>query len=89
MPRRRCAGCGRIAAKPELLRLAIAADGARPLAVIDRARTMPGRGAYVCAGEDGAPRASCVELGVRRNAFARTLRAPVALDPEIVESVSR
>jgi predicted RNA-binding protein YlxR (DUF448 family) len=46
VPRRRCVGCGRIAPKRELLRIA-AAPGARR-AVLDPACVLPGRGAYLC-----------------------------------------
>ncbi len=50
MPRRRCVGCGRIAPKSELLRIAATHDdgGRSRRAVIDLAGTLPGRGAYLC-----------------------------------------
>lgn len=56
MPRRRCVGCGRIAPKSELLRIAAARDdgGRSRRAVIDPAGTLPGRGAYLCRLEGGA-----------------------------------
>jgi predicted RNA-binding protein YlxR (DUF448 family) len=84
-------GCGRVAAKSELLRIAIArtADGT-VLAVADDSATMPGRGAYLClAADDSGPAERCVALANRRGAIARTLRARVPLDPKLVESVSR
>ncbi len=92
MPRRRCVGCGRIAPKHELLRVAVeppaASAGAR--AVIDAQARMPGRGAYLCAqAGSGRPDAACVALAERRRAIPRALRAAVTLDPEIVESVGR
>ncbi|HMD56347.1 MAG TPA: YlxR family protein [Solirubrobacteraceae bacterium] len=92
MPRRTCVGCGRIAAKGELVRLAAARryDAAGPLAVIDDSGTMPGRGAYLCRSDVAPhPAAECLARALRRGALARTLRAPVTLDPKIVESMSR
>jgi hypothetical protein len=53
---------------------------------------LPGRGAYVCRADNGDPAhaaPACVTLAVRRGAIQRSLRAPVTLDPKIVESVSR
>lgn len=38
-------------------------------------RTLPGRGAWLCAGSSG-----CLDVAVRRKAFARALRAPVSDD---------
>ncbi len=94
MPRRRCVGCGRIAAKAELVRIALAPQAedrreASVRAVEDRDGTMPGRGAYLCRAGDGGPASACVALALRRRAIQRTLRAPVSVDPKIVESVSR
>jgi predicted RNA-binding protein YlxR (DUF448 family) len=97
VPRRRCVGCGRVAAKHELLRIALAGPqsaprgaGARPATVIDRDARLPGRGAYVCA-TPGArePARACAALAVKRGGIQRTLRARVSLPPEIVESVGR
>ena len=91
MPRRRCIGCGRIAPKAELMRLAIATeghDGGRR-AVCDRHAIMPGRGAYLCVGESsGAPRSECLAPAVRRGALSRALRCKVSLDDELVESMN-
>ena len=92
MPRRRCAGCGRVAPKTELLRLTAqrSAPGAPAIAVRDDAGRLPGRGAYLCldAPRD-APAPACLKEAMRRGGIARTLRATVALDAEIVESVGR
>jgi predicted RNA-binding protein YlxR (DUF448 family) len=97
MPRRRCVGCGRVAPKTELLRLAISerrsfeqsADRPRR-AVLDRGATMPGRGAYLChVAASGEPAADCVDLATRRGALARALRCAVKIDPELLESISR
>ncbi len=92
MPRRRCVGCGRIAPKAELLRLAIARDGesSQPLAVGDTAAVMPGRGAYLCRGSAPAGAdAACVQSALRRGGVSRALRCRVTLDPKLVESISR
>jgi hypothetical protein len=64
-------------------------DGDSPRAVIDRAGTMPGRGAYICEGADpGEPAADCLSLATRRGGISRALRCRVTIDPELVESVS-
>jgi len=97
VPRRRCVGCGHVAPKTELLRLAVSdqrsagerGDGLRR-AVLDWAATMPGRGAYLCrAGAPGQPAADCVALATRRGGLARALCCAVKIDPELLESVSR
>jgi len=92
-------GCGRRAGKDELVRLAVselrehdahAEHNAAKLAVIDRDGRMGGRGAYLCRGADGElPDADCLARAVRRGSVGRTLRASVALDPKLVESVGR
>jgi uncharacterized protein len=65
-------GCGRHAPKDELLRL-VARDGMLVLGPTD-----PGRGAYTC------PRLACFERAASKNAFNRTLRETVRVDPELV-----
>jgi uncharacterized protein len=84
VPRRRCVGCGRVAPKPELLRLAISRDADERRArraVIDAACVMPGRGAYLCRGTAAlAPDPACLQLATRRGAVARALRRSVELD---------
>lgn len=95
MPRRRCVGCGRIAPKSELLRLAATAHGAASeqdartrCAVADHAATMPGRGAYLCLGSDPQlPVAECLTRAIQRGGIARALRSRVTVDPKLVESV--
>ena len=65
-------------------------DGAARRAVLDRANSMPGRGAYLCRdGASGQPVAKCLSLSLRRGGIARALRCAVTVDPELVESVSR
>ena len=95
VPQRRCVGCGHVAAKSELVRLAAAehrppptTDGRVRRAVLDRAGTMPGRGAYLCRGAGaGEPSSDCVELATRRGGLARALRCAVKIDPELLESM--
>jgi len=97
VPQRRCVGCGRVAPKTELLRLAVTdrcSTGEREhrfrWAVPDRAATMPGRGAYLCrVGTPGEPSADCMTLAKRGGGLARALRCTVRIDSEFVESISR
>ncbi|MFE7766411.1 YlxR family protein [Streptomyces sp. NPDC057438] len=69
-PERTCVGCRRRSAKTELLRVVAIEDECVP----DPRGTLPGRGAYL------HPAQVCLDLAVRRRAFARALRAPGALD---------
>ena len=70
-PVRTCAGCGRKAPKAELVRF-VARDGA-----LTPSAKGPGRGVYTCR------RLSCFERAASRRAFARTLRRPVRVEPEL------
>jgi uncharacterized protein len=70
-PLRTCVGCGRRAPKDELLRF-VARSGALAPGPGD-----PGRGAYTCR------RLACFERAVSRNAFSRTLKRTVRVDPEL------
>jgi hypothetical protein len=86
MPHRRCVGCGRIAPKSELLRIAAVGEreGRSRRAVLDSAGTLPGRGAYLCRGDrdgeaTGEPAAGCFALAARRGGVARALRCAVML----------
>jgi predicted RNA-binding protein YlxR (DUF448 family) len=64
-------GCGRVTAKQQLLRLAVAGDRV----VADTRAIMPGRGAYVCGRE-------CASAAVRRRALQRAFRrSNISLDP--------
>jgi predicted RNA-binding protein YlxR (DUF448 family) len=85
-------GCGRIAAKSELMRV-VAVRTAEPgpaRAMHDPSGSMPGRGAYLCRGErPGEPNGDCLAVAMRRGGIGRTLRCPVAVPPEGLESVSR
>jgi predicted RNA-binding protein YlxR (DUF448 family) len=97
VPRRRCVGCGRIAPKSELLRIAaVETDGAAGArAVLDLAKRLPGRGAYLCHGTSVTqPSRDCLAQATRRGGVARALRRSIpgglALDgAKLVESVSR
>ena len=84
-------GCGRVAPKAALLRLAAvrAEDGpeqvepgeaARHVVVADPAARLPGRGAYVCD-------ARCAEAALRRRALPRAFRRPVKTPSDFVESI--
>jgi predicted RNA-binding protein YlxR (DUF448 family) len=84
-------GCGRVAPKSELIRIAAVRDGdsSRARAVCDRDKRLPGRGAYLCGDEQRQrPAAACLERAIKRGAIGRALRAAVSLDPKLVESVS-
>ncbi|HTC61198.1 MAG TPA: YlxR family protein [Solirubrobacteraceae bacterium] len=92
IPRRRCVGCGRLAPKPELVRLASVAAGAErpPMTVLDRAGTLPGRGAYVCRSESvRAPSIECMKLATRKGTLQRAFRRAVEVPVELLESESR
>ncbi len=92
MPLRRCVGCGRIAPKSELVRIALARGvaGQRARAVCDRNATMPGRGAYLClCSEHSSPAPECLARASKRGGIARALRASVTLDAKLVESIGR
>ena len=64
-------GCGRRAPKRELVRFT-EVDG-----VLTPAAGAPGRGAYTCRD------AACFERAASRRGFARTLRVPVHVEPEL------
>ncbi len=70
-PTRTCAGCGRKAEQAELVRFVSRDD------VLIPGRRMPGRGVYTC--DDAA----CFERARDAHGFARTLRRPVRVDPEL------
>lgn len=97
MPYRRCVGCGQIAPKSELLRIAAAPaePSTRARAVVDPLARMPGRGAYLCRVQGSArPLESCLRQAERRAAIARGLRRPipgglVLEDLKRLESVGR
>jgi predicted RNA-binding protein YlxR (DUF448 family) len=65
-------GCGRRSPKEELVRF-VARDGVLAFAAQD-----PGRGVYTCR------RLACFERAASKNAFNRTLRQTVRVDPELI-----
>jgi predicted RNA-binding protein YlxR (DUF448 family) len=68
-PIRTCIGCRERVAKRELLRVILRIDeDGLPAVVADPEGTAPGRGAHL------HPTDACLELAVRRRAFARALR---------------
>jgi predicted RNA-binding protein YlxR (DUF448 family) len=71
VPLRTCAGCGRKAPQPELVRFS-AREGK-----LVAGRTEPGRGAYTCR------RLACFERAAGRRAFNRVLKQTVVVDPAL------
>ena len=72
------------------MRLALAREGSGTAGVvaIDRKRTMPGRGAYLCKASTGDPRSDCLRQATRSGRLARTLRSRLPISAELVESLS-
>jgi predicted RNA-binding protein YlxR (DUF448 family) len=71
-----------------LLRLAAVAQStaSRSVVTIDRAGTLPGRGAYLCRADVAAiPRRECLLAATRRGGLRRALRAAVELDRELAD----
>ena len=62
-----CIGCRRKGAPDSLVRVIRREDGR-----LESGRTLPGRGAWLCAGSP-----ACVDAALRRRAFDRALRGPV------------
>lgn len=81
VPVRTCVGCRRRGPRSDLVRLVAGAGGAPegPTAlVVDVARSLPGRGAWL------HPQVRCLELAERRGAFARALRRSGPVDTSAV-----
>ena len=76
-PIRTCVGCRRQAGQDELYRVVRGTDGSLLVG-----RTLPGRGAWLCAGS-----LRCVQRAADRNALSRALRAPVS--PDVVLALSQ
>jgi len=73
-PIRTCIGCRTRREKGSMFRFVL--DGRRNL-VLDKAKELPGRGAYVCADIE------CLKKAIARKAFSRSLRSPVKIsDPD-------
>ena len=78
-PVRTCVGCRARDLAARLVRVALADAAAEPSAVvIDTARRLPGRGAWL------HPDPKCLDLAERRRAFARALRVPGPVDTRAV-----
>ncbi|MBI1844883.1 MAG: YlxR family protein [Actinobacteria bacterium] len=68
--RRTCIGCRQVRPVTELFRVTRQSD-----ARLAEGRTLPGRGAWLCAGSP-----ACIDLAGKRKAFSRALRGPVGQD---------
>ena len=66
---RKCAGCGMERSKGEMLRVVRAPDGSISIDASGRAQ---GRGVYICRNS------VCLDSALKKNAFARVLKHPVA-----------
>ncbi|WP_367183114.1 YlxR family protein [uncultured Cellulomonas sp.] len=72
---RTCVGCRGTGNRSDLLRVVATRDGStESVLVVDTARSMPGRGAWL------HPDRRCLELAERRRAFPRSLRVPGPVD---------
>ena len=78
-PVRTCVGCRQRAAKTDLLRVVVDDRGAGREVVPDPKGRAPGRGAHL------HPTLDCLQLAVRRRAFARALRTEPGLSTARVE----
>jgi len=79
-PVRTCVGCRKRAAKEELLRVVADDLGDGPEVIPDPRGHAPGRGAHL------HPTPECLELALRRRAFARALRVPNGLGSRRLEA---
>ncbi|WP_238419364.1 YlxR family protein [Gordonia sp. 'Campus'] len=72
-----CVGCRQRAETGDLVRVVAQMREDTPMIVVDPAKTMPGRGAWLHA------RSECISTATRRRAFAAALRTPgLTVDPE-------
>jgi len=74
-PWRKCAGCGKLRDRAELVRIVVDSDGNF---VHDPALTRGGRGAYICRDP------GCLKRAVLRGQLARALKAPAGEDRQSV-----
>ncbi|WP_238145216.1 YlxR family protein [Antricoccus suffuscus] len=79
MNARTCVGCRRRADADDLMRIVVDRTASALVAVVDRRRCRPGRGAHLHPARD------CFDQAVRRRAFPRALRVTGALDVQAVE----
>jgi predicted RNA-binding protein YlxR (DUF448 family) len=79
-----------VAPKPELMRLAaVASNGeGRAVATLDRAGTLPGRGAYLCRDlRHDAPKQECASLASKRGGLQRAFRRAVEVPGDLAGSL--
>lgn len=76
---RRDAVSGEVMAEAKLIRFVAGPDGG---VVPDLARKLPGRGVWVAATREG------VDQAVKRNAFARSAKAPLKAAPDLADQVA-
>src|SRR4030095_6735525 len=74
-PERRCVGCGQVAPRARLVRVANLKAGAVP----DLRASLPGRGAWL------HPVSECFEAATARRAFNRAFKAPVSVSQDTVD----
>lgn len=77
-PLRRCAGCGLMKEKRDLMRIVRKQDGS---VVPDPSGRMNGRGVYLCRD------ISCLEKAARNRGIERSLKCSIA--PEVYEELRR
>lgn len=75
-PLRTCIGCGQVMPQDKLIRISRDKNGRIS---VDRARLLPGRGAYICGDAD------CVEKVIKKRKLNRAFRTEV--EPEIYELI--
>ena len=74
VPERTCIGCRVTASRSVLMRIVAVRAGDGFVAELDLRRRLPGRGAWL------HPSPDCLDLALRRRAFARALRIAGPLD---------
>lgn len=82
VPKRFCAGCGRRAAKEELVRFTVTESGDGRNLALDKSGKGGGRGAYVCADSN------CLKKALRKKALVRGL-GEAAIPDGLLEEFNR
>ena len=77
-PLRKCAGCGLMKEKRELIRIVKREDGT---VQIDKTGKMNGRGVYLCRNQD------CLKKAEKSRALERSLKC--GMPPDVFESLRR
>ena len=78
IPQRTCIGCGKIAAKRDLIRIVRTPEND---VIVDLTSKKSGRGAYICKDQ------SCLDKAIKANKLAKALETEIS--PEIVVSLSQ